>query len=211
MQRSVVVSGATSVPSKSASVLIRNRPSRSVSRRMRSRALAVVALAVVVLALGRVARDEHAARRVGVVGLAVVRREPVDAHGVAGVQLGREPVERRRDVGAHDAAIVDGQDLVDTVGQPQAAGLDAAVVDRDEDRHDPIDAGIRDQILVRAVAGAARLLVVELVLERDGRLTERGGSRTTATAPSTSDAMPAWHTDTFSVRQMRGPSGVLSA
>ena len=29
--------------------------------------------------------------------------------------------------------------------------------------------------------------------------------------PETSDPMPAWHADTFSVRQMRGPCAVCSA
>ena len=60
---------------------------------------------------------------------------------------------------------------------PQASRLDAAIVDRHEDRHHPLDARVRDLVLVRAEAGAAGLFVVELVLERGDGLAERAGAR----------------------------------
>src|SRR6185437_7300327 len=56
-------------------------------------ALLVIARAVVALARGRVARDEHPSGRVGVVRLAVVRREPVDQHRVTRVELSGIPAE----------------------------------------------------------------------------------------------------------------------
>ena len=39
-----------------------------------------------------------------------------------------------RDVGADDAPIVDGEHFVDAARQPQTTRLEAAVVDRDQDR-----------------------------------------------------------------------------
>jgi hypothetical protein len=128
-----------------------------------------------VLALGRVARDQHPPRPVGAIRVAVVRHQPVEQDRLTGLQFNGCPAEVASDVFAHDTAVVGRENLVDPGGEPEASGLRRARVDRDEDRHHARHAGICDAILVRTKAGPAGLLVVDLVLERDHRFADRIG------------------------------------
>src|SRR5581483_2284359 len=111
---------------------------------------------------GREAGDEHAAGPVAAVGRAVVRRETGDAHGIARMQLRRRERQCRHDVAADRATLVGRQHLTDTGGEPDATGLDRAVVDGYEKRDHATGAWVGHHVLVRAEPRAARLLVVDL-------------------------------------------------
>src|SRR5439155_1489948 len=101
---------------------------------------------------------------------------PVAGRGAAQLALEADH-EREREPGgnASEERELGRQYLAHTAREPETTGFDTAVVDRDEDRDDAIDAGVRGLVLVRAESGAARLLVIQLVLERDCGLAERSG------------------------------------
>ena len=126
---------ATSIPSKSARVLMRNwssGPWPAAISRSAPRSTAPGRTPP----QGRVARHQDAPRGRARVRLAVVGGQTRRCTGVPGAELGRCPRQRRHDVGDDHTPAVGGQELVHPRGEPDAPRGRGALVDGDQDRHD---------------------------------------------------------------------------
>ena len=111
----------------------------------------------------------------------------------------------------HHAPAIGGQEPVDPMGEPHAPRRRRALVHGDEDRHHPRHSGIGGQVLVGAETRAAGLLVIDLVLEVDHVLARAPPQPRPPAARATICANPSWHADTFSVRHTTSPVDVRSA